>query len=138
MSATHYVYSKLANSQKYTTYRQGGADLQVIDHEVLIAGGAGVANKSLITPQGVMTPVTDFDLDHLRQNHVFKLHEKNGFIRVEAKKQDVEKVIANMSAQSDPGAPLVDADFDDDADQQIKSGIAKEDVIRPTLNAKRK
>lgn len=116
----HYIYSTLTGSQAYQIYRQGGADLPVVDKTILVAGGANVANKNFITPKGVVTTVTDEELELLGKNPVFALHRENGFITVEEKQVSVEKVVSDMEARDD-AAPLTDEDF-----------IAK-DQIPPTV-----
>lgn len=106
----HYIYSTLTGSQAYQVYRKGGADLPVVDKTILVAGGANVANDHFITPKGVVTSITDDDLQLLEQNPVFALHKANGFITVEAKEVSVERVVSDMEAR-DEAAPLTESDF---------------------------
>ena len=90
--AKTYIFSTLANDQLYTNWLQGGGDMPIKGHSVLVKGGTGVANDRLITPLGVSTEITDYDLEELQKNPSFKDHEKNGFIVVKAKKAEAEKV----------------------------------------------
>jgi len=106
----NYVFSTLANDQFYTNWIAGGGDIPIKGHAVLINGGTGVANDRLITPLGVSTEITDFDLEELQKNLSFKNHEKEGFITVKAKKAEAEKVAADMNLK-DESAPLTDADY---------------------------
>lgn len=108
--AKNYVFSTLANDQLYTNWMQGGGDMPIKGHSVLIKGGTGVANDRLITPLGVSTEITDHDLEELQKNPSFKDHEKNGFVVVKAKKAEAEKVAADMNLK-DESAPLTDADY---------------------------
>ena len=108
--AKNYVFSTLANDQNYTNWIAGGADVPIKGHSVLIKGGTGVANDRLITPLGVSTEITDYDLEELQKNPSFKAHEKEGFVTVKAKKVEVEKVAADMNLK-DESAPLTDADY---------------------------
>jgi len=108
--AKNYVFSTLANDQNYTNWIAGGADVPIKGHSVLIKGGTGVANDRLITPLGVSTEVTDYDLEELQKNPSFKAHEKEGFVTVKAKKVEAEKVAADMNLK-DESAPLTDADY---------------------------
>ena len=108
--AKTYVFSTLANVQLYTKWLQGGGDMPIKGHSVLVKGGTGVANDRLITPLGVSTEITDYDLEELQKNPSFKDHEKNGFIVVKAKKAEAEKVAADMNLK-DESAPLTDADY---------------------------
>ena len=91
-SNTSYVFSTLANDQLYQNWEQGGGDVPIKGHGVFIKGGTGVANDRLITPIGVATEVSDFDLSELEKNVVFGKHRDAGFIVVRAKSADVEKV----------------------------------------------
>lgn len=108
--AKTYVFSTLANDQLYTNWLQGGGDMPIKGHSVLIKGGTGVANDRLITPLGVSTEITDYDLEELQKNPSFKDHEKNGYMVVRAKKAEAEKVAADMNLK-DESAPLTDADY---------------------------
>lgn len=104
------VYSTLASDMIYTKDAKGGADLPIIVDKVFIKGGAGVANDRLITPMGVATMVTAEQLEVLKANHVFQLHEANGYIIVSEEKGDPEKFAADMNA-GDPSRPLNDQDL---------------------------
>ncbi len=99
---------------------------------VTIKGGAGVANKNIITPLGVHTEVSAEEMDLLNENGIFKLHKDAGFIAVEEKKADVEKVVADMTTKADPSAPLTPSDYEDEdgakpsgVDAPVKSGGKK-------------
>ena len=107
----HYVFSTLTAGQVYTRTVAGGADLPQTVGEVFIAGGSNISDKYLRTPIGVMTSVTDEELSLLQENEVFKLHEANGFIKVQAKPADPEKVAADMVTR-DQSAPTVAEDFE--------------------------
>ena len=89
----NYVFSTLANDQLYTNWLPGGGDMPIKGHSVLIKGGTGVADDRLITPLGVSTEITDYDLEELK-----------------AKKAETEKVAADMNLK-DESAPLTDADY---------------------------
>jgi hypothetical protein len=111
MNTTFYVYSTLSNDNVYVNHRRGGNDMPIADgNGILIRGGANVPDKRLITPAGVVTIVTADEIEYLRQNEVFKVHEKNGYITVSSEKVDAEVAAADMESR-DPGAPLVPGDF---------------------------
>lgn len=116
-----YIFSTLANDQSYTNWVKGGGDVPVKAHTVFIKGGTGVANDRLITPLGVSTEVTDFDLDELRKNPSFLDHEKNGYISVSIKKAEAEKVASSMNLK-DESAPMTASDYasEDDAPKYAK------------------
>lgn len=110
MAGKNYVFSTLACDQLYTNWQVSsitGQDPIHVGH-VLVKGGAGIANsRTLVTPQGVATEVTDEQLALLEQNEDFKRHKSGGYIRVEARSKDVDKVAADMSA-GDKSRPYTD------------------------------
>ena len=113
--ATYHVFSKLSSDVTYHDWVSGGADLPVKAHSVMIKGGAGVTTKNLITPIGVHTEISDRDAEMLNRNEVFKLHQKNGFVQIQKKNADVEKVVADMGDTSDyktSSRQLTSLDFD--------------------------
>ena len=104
-----YVYSTLTADQVYTSYKSSVNGVPLVTARIAIAGGANLMTKHMVTPQGVVTEVSAEDLAELRQNEVFKLHEKNGFITVSESKVDVEKVVPDMVGR-DQSAPIVEND----------------------------
>lgn len=110
---TLHVYSRLANSQRYTTHTKGANDMPIPAGEVLIHGGANLPDKQLFTPMGVHTEISENDYELLKANSVFEQHVKNGFVTVEERKHDVEKVASDMGDKTDPSAPLTDSDYKD-------------------------
>ena len=105
-----YVYSTLTASVSYMIGE---------DQFVLIAGGANVPDKYMLTSAGVVTPVTTAQLDGLKALPLFQLHHQNGFIRWESKRHDVEKVVVDME-RADASAPDTAADA---AVQEQKTGV---------------
>lgn len=99
-----YVVSKLANSQAYTKYVKGINNLNIPQTVIEIKGGADIANKNLITPEGVITEVTDAELDILLQIPDFKKHLEAGFVKYYKFKPDTEKEASKM--ERDKSAPL--------------------------------
>lgn len=92
-----YIYSTLTASQEYHT--EAGV--------VVIKGGANVSNKHLWTPRGVVTEVTEAQLDALNRHKVFAAHMKNGFIAISLQKQEADRVAQDLagadgSAQETP------------------------------------
>lgn len=109
-----YVYSTLSTSMDYATYHKGGGDLDVVHNTVTVNGGANVMNadpdKGLYTPRGVVTQVTDAELEELKQNPLFKLHVDNGFITYDNQEVAVEKKIRDMK-NKDKSAPKTPDDY---------------------------
>ena len=109
----NYVYSTLSNDQVYTSYKAGPNGVNLADAKIFIAGQANITTKHFVTPLGMVTEVTDEQLAILRTNEVFKLHEANGFIKVEKRKTDADVAAADMQGR-DQSAPLVEQDFKED------------------------
>ena len=131
MSKTFYVFSTLSSDMRYQNHQPGGADLPVVVADVFVAGGAGIANDRLITPRGVMTKVTEQEAEALRQNPIFKMHEKNGFVQISTAEGDADKAAADMTGR-DQSAPVVPQDLPK-ADQPTNlepAGDDDEDVPR--------
>jgi hypothetical protein len=109
MSKKLYVFSTLASAVAYTNHAQGGGDLPIDLPPVVIKGGAGIANERIVTPRGVATEVTEEQVEYLRANQVFQLHEKNGFVMVSGTYGDPDTVAADMTGR-DISAPVVPQD----------------------------
>jgi len=108
-----YIYSTLSASVRYAASEPGGADVPVPTDGILVAGGTNVANKNLITPRGaVVTEVTEEQLERLRNDEVFKLHQANGFVTISSKLEDGEKVASADLEGRDASAPLTPEDYD--------------------------
>ena len=118
MSKTYHVYSKMAADVTYNDYVPGG-DIPRVARSVTIKGGAGVANKNIITPYGVHTEITEEERDMLLKNGIFKLHQEGGFVTIEGKKEDPDLVATNLTAGPDPSAPLTPEDFAGVNDEQV-------------------
>lgn len=135
MSKKLYIFSTLAASVAYTNYAAGGADLPVPMPSVLVHGGAGVANERIVTPRGVVTEVTEDQLQYLRENKVFQLHEKNGFVMVSEANTDPDKAAADMEGR-DNSAPIVPQDGVAGADTTVVIGGEVEEA--PAAPVRRK
>jgi hypothetical protein len=137
MSKNLIVFSTLASDVAYTNHVAGGADIPIALPSVMIRGGAGVANDRLVTPRGIATPVTEEQVEYLRQNPIFKLHEKNGFVHVSeaAEAKDADKVAADMTGR-DNSAPYVPQDHIAEDAQTVVGGEAVDSP--PASRSKRK
>jgi hypothetical protein len=116
-----HVFSTLANPQKFAVYEMPDATdanqmgrLPVMTHSVLIRGGAGIASKNLITRQGVHTAITVEDYEAIANNSTFKKFVADGFIRVEKRDYDIDKMVGDMNPR-DPGGPITPADYENTA-----------------------
>jgi hypothetical protein len=106
---THYVYSTLTNSVIYTPGdKNSPLHANPMLARIHIRGGANIAHRTisggLYTPKGVMTEVTDDQMDALKANQHFQNHVEKGFINFEKKKVKLEKGIANLE-EADKSRP---------------------------------
>lgn len=127
-----HVYCTLAADMVYAAWGKGpdGRTVeQIHEQSVAINGGAGIASRHLITPRGVHTQITDEQYAALQNNPIFQLHVKNGFITVDDRLVDVDKVVADMTAR-DESAPLVPEDFPESGPQPVVDGDTGGEVIR--------
>ena len=120
MPKSYHVYSKMSADVTYNDYI-GGDDgtLHRVAHKVTIKGGAGVANKNIITPLGVHTEITEAEKDLLLKNGVFRKHMDGGFVTIEQSKEDPDHVATNMTQGPDPSAPLTPEDFSGANDEMV-------------------
>lgn len=104
----HYVYSTLASDNIYCPYLKNvTGDVNIPQKGVFIKGGSGIANKYMYTPKGVVTEVTDQELEILEANQVFQMHKENGYILVEKRKVEPEKKIKSGDLKErDVSAPI--------------------------------
>lgn len=135
----NYVYSTITCPTSYVKYKElsafeakdsrgASAGHNEVLKRVVIKGGHGLADKHLFTPHGVVTQVSDEDMQFLLENESFKKHVKDGFITFDKKKSDPEKKAKNM-ADKDRSAPLTPKDFEkgenDSEEVRIYKGIAR-------------
>lgn len=115
-----YVYSTLPCGVIYNGYEKvNEGEIPNVVQGVEIKGGAGIADKNFMTPNGIVTEVTADQLAFLKEHDLFKTHVKNGFITFDTKEKDVDAVVADME-RKDKSAPLTPADIKaDDADVKI-------------------
>ena len=109
-----YVTSTMSASVNYAIYGKTAGGLPVVEKEITIAGGANVMNKKLLaTPNGVVTKVTDEELELLEQHPLFKIHKQNGFVRVSKTnpQEDVMTVDTKDMQAKDASAQRVDSDY---------------------------
>lgn len=111
-----HIVSTLSSSNRYTGYHKRettGAQMGAPSHPerfIVVHGGANVAG-ALRTPDGVITHVSDDDLEFLNSVDEFKKHLKNGFLKIleTEKEPDVEtvsEVVSEDMEQRDESAQL--------------------------------
>lgn len=102
-----YITSTMGCGVNYAIYGKSAGGLPVVKKEITINGGANVINKVFATPNGVVTQVSDADLELLEAHPLFKRHKEAGFIKV----TKTEKVDVVGLESKDKSAQLVEGDF---------------------------
>lgn len=104
--ADHYIYSTLSSDNIYADFLSGGdGSPNTPVAQVLIKGGANVAQKRFvnddgsIAPEGVVTAVNDAQLEILLRNTCFQDHVNGGYIFVSRSEEKVAKVVADMTEE---------------------------------------
>lgn len=129
----HYVYSTSTCSGTYCLYAPANSSggHAIIKKKVTIQGGHKVAtpykglnNIAVHTPNGVLTPVSDEDMEFLLQNKSFLRHVAAGHLSYDKKKVDTEVKVKNMT-QEDASSPLTPAHFDKGENSNEDSPIYK-------------
>lgn len=113
-----YVYSTATNSITYVEYEKNASNELAIPRKwpdgkpmkVTIQGGHGVATKHFITPKGIITQISDNEMEWLLTNPSFKKHVAKGFMTYDKKKIDPEKKAKDMQ-DKDGSAPLTPSDY---------------------------
>ena len=134
-----YVFSTLTASQKYPIYKKvPGRDMLVMESYVFINGGANLPTKVLVTPRGVVTEITDEEYERLQQSPGFQQHLENGFLSVEDKSHEIDKVVADLKPK-DKSAPMIPEDFEEagmkpptTATMDAEEQDADNSAVRPT------
>lgn len=120
-----YIYSTMTSSVTYHQY-QPVKDEKELEEElrkgvrrpvrsVTINGGANVSNKFFETPRGVVTQVSAEELEFLKTDPTFKLHEKNKFVSIDyVKVVDTDRYVEDKDlAPKDLSAPKDDKYYED-------------------------
>lgn len=106
------VVSTLTAPVRYQSHSVAGAGAAPeIVQEVLVRGGAGLADRHFETRGAVETVVTREEADFLAKHWLFQTHQKNGFVKIVENTVDAEAVAADMSAR-DGSAPLTPSDLE--------------------------
>lgn len=106
-----YIYSTMSADVAYVGFMSSPAGIKTPAKRIIIAGKANVADKRLETPKGKVTEVSDEDYAVLQEIPLFQLHQKNGFIKIESRKREVEKVVTADMEAKDKSAPKTKTDY---------------------------
>lgn len=138
-----FIISTLTGSQKYPLWNPGpdGSFPQILSY-VMVHGGANLPPKTLVTPKGVVTEVSDDELERLEKVPQFCRHRERGYIMVEKKNPGpgpgADEIAADMEPK-DSSAPRTDDDFGDDQPTPNSADISPQaDVSQPAQDEKPK
>lgn len=95
---SHYIFSTHTNPICYVEYAPQNPNSPKNHNSIIrrftVAGGHGLCNKHMFTPQGVVTTVDrQEDMDWLNSLESFKNDIINGFIRVTKRREEPEKIV---------------------------------------------
>lgn len=109
-----FIYSTLTCSNSFPIYMPTDPKSPAISlREIEIKGGHGLAHpKGLDTPQGVVTQVSDEDLEYLKTDKTFMGFVDKGFLLIDNKKVNPAKRAADM-AQRDRSSQMTEKDCKD-------------------------
>lgn len=141
---SHYVYSTATNSMFYVDYvpdTTKNSGYNTIRKKVLIKGGHGVASRfgnagaigNVYTPKGIVTEVSDEDMEFLLKDQNFQRHVKAGFMTYEKRQVSAEKMAENM-AEKDGSAQITPQDFVDGEYSSESTATYKKDENVPMIN----
>ena len=124
---TAHIFSTLTSDHLFVVRGQapGPNSIPPVVRRILIRGGSGVANKrTLITPRGVHTSVTDEELAILEQDVAFRRFVDRGYLRVEKREHEPELVAKDMAVDIG-SAPLTPDRYEDNADNGGPTPVTK-------------
>lgn len=113
--AKNYIHSTASQDMNYPIYA-GGTDRPQKVKEIIIKGRANVVDpRTLVTPTGAVTEISDADLELLKKSSAFQRHVARGFMRVmnesELNTKDMQK--------RDNSAQLQDPEYADGTDPRV-------------------
>jgi hypothetical protein len=110
-----FIASTLACDNRYALFSDNPSGARQTLKSVLIRGGAGVASQphalanGVLTPHGIVTSVTDEELELLQSNVHFQGHLSGGFLKIMKSEVKPEKAAADMN-KKDESRPLDESD----------------------------
>lgn len=112
----NYVHSTASQDMIYPIYADGKQNQARELKRIVIKGGANVADRrTLATPTGIVTEVSDEDLALLKRNPAFLRHVEHGFLKV----YDSQNLNTDGMQKTDKAAQLRDADYAGGTDSRV-------------------
>lgn len=111
----YYVYSTASCDNYYCTFKKTDvmAAAHIVDKKVLIKGGANISTTgagNFVTPQGVVTKVTEAQMEILNNSKGFQRHLAAGFVTVQKVAKDPNIVARDHLQAKDGSAPITPKD----------------------------
>ena len=109
-----YITSRLATGVEYTFYEKGANGINQVVDVISVNGGADVINKrSLETPYGVVTEISDDKLAKLKSHPVFQKHLEDGYIVIQTVEKEADKIAKdeNNELKKDNSKQLTEKDY---------------------------
>jgi hypothetical protein len=105
-----YILSTLSNSQDFPVYVQRENNFKEAVKHIIIQGGANVTNKHFIVPQGVITKVSNDELEYLKSQKAFQRLLERGHLKYYGNSNpNIEKEAPKM--EKDKSRQLTPEDF---------------------------
>lgn len=106
-----YIYSTASNDVNFVNWKKTSErSVTIPEGNIKIKGGANVPNSNLMTPKGVVTPVTQSQLDFLEKNKLFNSLIDQGFLKITKNKIKISKAVKDME-EKDKCANLRESDY---------------------------
>ena len=122
------ILSTLSAAQNVAITKKGVNGALEIVKTIHINGGANVANrKTLVTPYGVVTELSDDDFKALTETDFYKRMEKRGHIRPVETKDDADDPKKKGMNKGDKGAQLTPEDYEAQGKDAPKTGKPQDD-----------
>ena len=109
-----YITSRLSAGVDYTFYTKGANGINQVIDVISINGGADVINKkSLDTPYGVVTELTDEQIAKLKTHPVFQKHLEDGYVCINSTESEANKIVKNEEndLKKDNSKQLTEKDY---------------------------
>lgn len=112
-----YIASTLSTDQAYTDWTRPDVTGSKVarpaaPHRVIVVKGkANVTTKHMVIPEGILTSVTDDELEALQKIKAFQDHLARGHLKILAREVAPDKVARDMKDR-DESAPLSEAKGD--------------------------
>lgn len=112
-----HIVSTLAAGNNYNVYEPKPANnkasgVNVVKRTIAINGGANVAKRGgetgVLVPRGVVTSVSETDLELLEANPHFKEHVKRGFLKVMNEKVSGNKAAKDLNSDDESKALTIE------------------------------